>query len=203
MYASNSELGVLCKALADGYPGAFYAPHHRSYGFRAIESYGEMLELGENTGCPIREFAFSLNVLWALADVIDLTHATLNFEENKGKAPILISMIDKALEAGHDVTLDTYPYLPGCTTLAAMLPSWASSGGPSETLKRLEDPEITEKIRVAVEVTGCDGGHGIPMKWEGIQVSIGFFRSEEWCLTMAGRLARLRTRIWLRMLGAE
>lgn len=56
MYASTSELAQLCKALAEEFPGAFYAPHHRSYGFRAIESYGEMLELGLQTGCPIREF---------------------------------------------------------------------------------------------------------------------------------------------------
>ncbi|OYZ96122.1 MAG: hypothetical protein B7Y01_00085 [Xanthobacter sp. 17-67-6] len=54
MYASTSELAVLCKVLADEYPGAFYAPHHRSYGFKAIESYAEMLELGKTTGCPVR-----------------------------------------------------------------------------------------------------------------------------------------------------
>lgn len=80
-------------------------------------------------------------------------------------------MVDETLKAGVDVTLDTYPYLPGCTTLAALLPSWASAGGPSKTLERLEDPEIREKIRVAVEETGCDGGHGIPTNWEEIQVS--------------------------------
>ncbi|CAH0045693.1 unnamed protein product [Clonostachys solani] len=153
MYAPTSELAVLCKALSAEFPGAFYAPHHRSYGHRAIESYDEMIELGHATGCPIH-----------------LTHATLNFSENKGKAPVLISMIDTAIAKGRDITLDTYPYLPGCTTLAALLPSWASSGGPAETLKRLEDPDTREKIRVAVEVTGCDGGHGIPTDWESIQI---------------------------------
>ncbi|CAI6065942.1 unnamed protein product [Clonostachys chloroleuca] len=153
MYAPTSELAVLCQALSDEFPGAFYAPHHRSYGHRAIESYDEMIELGHATGCPIH-----------------LTHATLNFSENKGKAPVLISMIDTAIAKGRDITLDTYPYLPGCTTLAALLPSWASSGGPAETLKRLEDPETREKIRVAVEVTGCDGGHGIPTDWDSIQI---------------------------------
>ena len=55
MYASTSELAVLCRALA-AYPGAFYAPHHRSYGHCAIESYQEMLDLGKETGCPIRKF---------------------------------------------------------------------------------------------------------------------------------------------------
>ncbi|KND88682.1 N-acyl-D-glutamate deacylase [Tolypocladium ophioglossoides CBS 100239] len=153
MYASTSELAVLCKALAAEYPGAFYAPHHRSYGFRAIESYAEMLELGQTTGCPVH-----------------LTHATLNFSENKGKAPVLLSMIDKTLAEGVDITLDPYPYLPGCTTLASLLPGWASAGGPSETLQRLEDAATREKIRVAIEVTGCDGGHGIPTNWDEIQI---------------------------------
>lgn len=94
----------------------------------------------------------------------------MNFSENKGRAGELLAMIDDAIDKGIDVTLDTYPYLPGCTTLAALLPSWASSGGPAETLKRLEDPETVEKIRVAVEETGCDGGHGIPTNWDEIQV---------------------------------
>lgn len=100
----------------------------------------------------------------------DLTHATLNFSENKGKAPTLLGMIDQARSDGCDITLDTYPYLPGCTTLASLLPSWASSGGPADTLERLDDPIIRAKIAHAVEVTGCDGGHGIPTNWEEIQI---------------------------------
>ena len=55
MYASNSELAVLCQALRDEFPGAYYAPHHRSYGYRAMESYEEMLDLSRNTGCPVRK----------------------------------------------------------------------------------------------------------------------------------------------------
>lgn len=57
MYASTSELASLCEVLSKEFPGAFYAPHHRSYGFQAIESYAEMLGLGESTGCPIRMFS--------------------------------------------------------------------------------------------------------------------------------------------------
>lgn len=40
-----------------------------------------------------------------------------------------------------------------------------------ETLKRLQDEISREKIRRAVEDTGCDGGHGIPTNWDEIQVS--------------------------------
>jgi N-acyl-D-amino-acid deacylase len=105
-----------------------------------------------------------------VTDMTDLTHATLNFPENAGRAPELLSRIQDARTEGCDITLDTYPYLPGCTTLAALLPSWASSGGPSETLERLEDVLLREKIRLAVEVEGCDGGHGIPTDWRVIQV---------------------------------
>jgi hypothetical protein len=32
-------------------------------------------------------------------------------------------MIDSARSDGADISLDTYPYLPGCTTLASLLPS--------------------------------------------------------------------------------
>lgn len=98
----------------------------------------------------------------------------MNFSENKGKAPALLSMIDQARSDGCDITLDTYPYLPGCTTLASLLPSWASAGGPADTLERLDDTSLREKIKYAIEVTGCDGGHGIPTNWEEIQVSTLF-----------------------------
>lgn len=65
MYASTSELARLCKVLAEEYPGAFYAPHHRSYGHRALESYHEMLELGDQTRCPIRTPSFEPLILFA------------------------------------------------------------------------------------------------------------------------------------------
>jgi N-acyl-D-amino-acid deacylase len=84
----------------------------------------------------------------------------------------MLSMIDSARSEGVDVSIDTYPYLPGCTTLASLLPSWASSGGTDAIMGRLSDETEREKIRVAIEVTGCDGGHGIPTNWEQIQVSV-------------------------------
>ena len=172
MYAKTAELARLCKTLADEYPGAYYAPHHRSYGRGAIESYDEMLQLSRDTGCPVRACPLIYSRSRGLpADRVDLTHATLNFPDNKGRAPELLAMVDNARARGSDITLDSYPYLPGCTTLAALLPSWASAGGPAETLKRIDDVLAREKIRVAMEVDGCDGAHGVPMDWSWIQVS--------------------------------
>ena len=94
----------------------------------------------------------------------------MNFAENADRANELISMIDAARKDGVAVSLDSYPYSPSCTTLASLLPSWASSGGPDATLERLEQVELTERIRREMEEEGCDGGHGIPVDWQTIQV---------------------------------
>ena len=152
MYASNAELTELCRVVADY--GGYYCPHHRSYGAGALEAYAEMLTLAENAGCALH-----------------LAHATMNFDVNAGRAPDLLALLDRALAAGADVSLDTYPYTPGCTTLLALLPSWAAVGGPEATLARLRDDATAERIRYALEIEGSDGSHGVPMDWHTIEVS--------------------------------
>ncbi|MFG2377028.1 amidohydrolase family protein [Streptomyces sp. NPDC048504] len=152
MYAKDAELTELCRVVAsyDGY----YCPHHRSYGAGALEAYEEMVELSREAGCSLH-----------------LAHATMNFGVNEGRAPELLSLLDEALATGADISLDTYPYTPGCTTLVAMLPSWASEGGPEEILRRLADDEIADRIRHHLEVIGSDGCHGVPMEWDTIEIS--------------------------------
>jgi N-acyl-D-amino-acid deacylase len=119
-----------------------------------LEAYEEMLTLARDAGCPLH-----------------LAHATMNFGVNEGRAPELLDLLDRALDAGADVSLDTYPYTPGCTTLAALLPSWAAAGGPEATLARLRDDATAARIRYALEVDGSDGSHGVPMDWSTIEVS--------------------------------
>ncbi|GAA1352857.1 N-acyl-D-amino-acid deacylase family protein [Streptomyces beijiangensis] len=152
MYADDAELTELCRVVAsyDGY----YCPHHRSYGAGAIQAYEEMVTLTRTAGCALH-----------------LAHATMNFSVNEGKAPELLTLLDRALDAGSDISLDTYPYTPGCTTLVAMLPSWASEGGPDSILTRLRDDATAEKIRQVMEVEGADGCHGVPIEWDTIEIS--------------------------------
>ncbi|MFF3907676.1 amidohydrolase family protein [Streptomyces sp. NPDC001848] len=152
MYAKDAELTELCRVVASY--GGYYCPHHRSYGAGALEAYEEMVSLAREAGCPLH-----------------LAHATMNFGVNKGRAPELLSLLDEALAAGADITLDTYPYTPGSTTLAALLPSWASEGGPEEILKRLTDTTTAERIRHHLEVFGADGCHGVPVEWDTIEIS--------------------------------
>ncbi|MBK6015256.1 amidohydrolase family protein [Streptomyces sp. MBT53] len=152
MYAKDAELTELCRVVAsyDGY----YCPHHRSYGAGALEAYAEMVELSREAGCALH-----------------LAHATMNFGVNEGRAPELLTLLDEALATGADISLDTYPYTPGCTTLVAMLPSWASEGGPEAILKRLADDATADRIRHHLEVIGSDGCHGVPMEWDTIEIS--------------------------------
>ncbi|WP_367124262.1 amidohydrolase family protein [Streptomyces phytohabitans] len=152
MYAPTAELTALCRVVA--HHGGYYCPHHRSYGAGALGAYEEMVGLCREAGCALH-----------------LAHATMNFGVNKGRAPELLTLLDDALAAGADITLDTYPYTPGCTTLVAMLPSWASEGGPDAVLARLADDDTCARVRHTMEVEGADGCHGVPIEWDTIEIS--------------------------------
>ncbi len=152
MYASTDELIELCQVVGEN--GGFYSPHHRSYGKGALEAFGEMVDVSRRSGCPLH-----------------LAHATMNFSVNKGKAPQLLELLDQALDDGCDISLDTYPYLPGATYLSALLPSWSTEGGLDATLARLSDVDTRERIRAEIEETGSDGAHGVPIDWESIEIN--------------------------------
>ena len=152
MFAGTEELVALCEVVARH--GGYYSPHQRSYGAGALEAYREMLEVGERSHCPVH-----------------LTHATMNFSENRGRAGELLELIDRAVGRGVDVTLDSYPYLPGSTTLAALLPSWAATGGIERTLERLGDPDQRARIAQVMEVEGSDGHHGVPVDWDTVELA--------------------------------
>jgi N-acyl-D-aspartate/D-glutamate deacylase len=152
MFADDDELVALLRVVAAR--GGYYSPHHRSYGAGALAAYEEMIEVCRAAGCALH-----------------LTHATMNFEPNKGRAGELLQLIDDALDDGADITLDTYPYLPGSTTLSAILPSWATTGGPDELLRRLQDPTARDRIGHEIEHVGTDGCHGCVTDWRTIQIS--------------------------------
>lgn len=152
MYADTAELEALCRVVAER--GGYWAPHTRSYGGGALDAYREALDIGRRTGCPIH-----------------LTHATMNFTPNRGRAAELLALIDEAIADGVDVTLDTYPYLPGATTLAALLPSRLAATGDLLRAVAGLDAAGREAVRVELEEVGCDGFHGEKADWTQIQIS--------------------------------
>lgn len=146
LYADDDELVALCEVMRAF--GGFYCPHHRNYGLHALEAYADSIEIARRAGVPLH-----------------LAHAHLGFAVNKGRAPELLALIDAARADGVDVSLDTYPYLAGSTYLHAYLPSWMHAGGAVETIRRLRDPCLRERLRVELEDEGSDGFHEIPMDW--------------------------------------
>lgn len=170
MHASADELVALCEEVAAA--GGYWAPHTRSYGAGALEAYAEALEVGRRSGAAVH-----------------LTHATMNFPVNRGRAGELLALVDAAVAAGQDVTLDSYPYLPGSTTLAALLPSWAAAGGPEALLARLGRPRDGEelvRLRHDLEVRGADGCHGVPVDWTSVQVSGVATTGDPWLAAAVG-----------------
>ncbi|MEU4607784.1 D-aminoacylase [Kribbella sp. NPDC023972] len=151
MFATTGELIELCTVVAEY--GGYYSPHQRSYGEGALDAYGEMIDIARQSGCALH-----------------LTHAVMNFEPNRGRGAELVAMIDKADANGVDVTTDTYPYLPGATTLAAILPSWTAEGGPDAQLARLHDPASRRRIAYEMEQLGSDGCHGCVTDWNTIEI---------------------------------
>ena len=149
MFADDPELAQLCEVVKQY--GGYYCPHHRSYGKGAVQAYREMIALAKKTGVRLH-----------------LTHATLNYPENRGRADELLSMIDDAIAEGVDISLDTYPYLPGSTTLASTLPSWAASADDPYAV--LEDPDQLAKIKHQALVEGTDGCHGCTLDWDIIEI---------------------------------
>jgi N-acyl-D-amino-acid deacylase len=152
MYADDDELVELCGVLHEH--GGYYCPHHRNYGLRALEAYADCIEIVRRADVPLH-----------------LAHAHLGYEVNKGRAPELLELVDRARAEGADVTLDTYPYLAGATYLHAFLPSWTHAGGSAATIERLRNPELRERLRVEMEEEGCDGFHDIPMDWSIVVIS--------------------------------
>lgn len=146
MYGNDDELVALCEPMRG--TGGYYCPHHRNYGAGALQAYADSIEIARRAGVPVQ-----------------LTHAVLPFEVNRGRAAELLALVDAARADGVDVTLDTYPYLAGMTYLAAYLPSWVHEGGEEAALARIADPGLRERLRVALEVDGSDGFHGVPMDW--------------------------------------
>lgn len=152
LHADTTELVGLCRVVAEH--GGYFAPHHRSYGAGALEANAECLDIARSSGVAVH-----------------LTHAHLSFPVNRGRADEFLAMVDQARTDGVDVTLDSYPYLAGASYLHAFLPSWVQSGTAEQTIDRLSDPRVRASLHDDLEVSGCDGSHGVPVDWSTVVVS--------------------------------
>src|SRR5918992_2528371 len=67
------------------------------------------------------------------------------------KIDTIIELHEAARERGVDTGFDVIPYISANTTLLAIFPPWALSGGVDALLERLRDPEQRARIRRSID----------------------------------------------------
>lgn len=126
-YAGPEENAAVCRAAAER--GGFFSTHMRDYGDDILGALDESYEMSRDSGAPLQ-----------------VSHLQIGGVRNWGRAGEVLAHIDSARAAGLDVAYDSYPYTAGSTLVQAMLPTWATAGGPTALLKRVHDPETRPRI---------------------------------------------------------
>lgn len=154
-YAAPEENHALCREAARF--GGFFAIHMRDYGDGILEALDESYEMSRQSGAALQ-----------------VSHLQIGGARNWGRAPEVLEHLEAARESGLDVTYDSYPYTAGSTLVQAMLPTWATAGGPSAILQRLSDPEQRERIVAAMNGADRDWTRHVlcgarSAKWKGYE----------------------------------
>ena len=145
-FAGTEELIALCKVAAE-YDG-LYISHLRSEGDNWFESINELIRIAKEANIPA-----------------EIYHLKAAGKSNWYKLEGAIAKIDSARNAGLKITTDMYNYVAGATGLDASMPPWVQEGGYDAWAKRLQDPEIREKVKAEM-MTKADG-------WENLYFAAG------------------------------
>jgi N-acyl-D-amino-acid deacylase len=128
LYADTDEITSLAGVAAKY--GGIYASHIRGEGETLFDAIQEAITIGERANIGVQ-----------------IAHFKASGEKNWGKAERALKMLDEARNRGVDVTADRYPYLAGSTGLNFLMPVWIKDGGIDMMVKRLKEPEISDKIK--------------------------------------------------------
>jgi N-acyl-D-amino-acid deacylase len=146
-YASKEELIELYKTISPD--GGLMFIHMRNEGDFLLESMDEALEIARTSGVPLH-----------------ISHFKAAGRDNWGKFPAALDKVANANATGHQVTYDQYPYTAASTMLMALLPTWALEGGVNETISRLSQPAIRERIKHEFVHDMADRAFQLRMGWD-------------------------------------
>jgi N-acyl-D-aspartate/D-glutamate deacylase len=140
-YAKTEEVIEVSKVAAKY--GGFYTSHIRDEGDRGdpLSAVEEIIRIGREAGMPV-----------------NISHFKVLSKRFWGLAPGLVEMVERARAEGVQVTADQYPYSASGTGLQAWIPAWANEGGNEELVKRLSDPDATERIKAGLAASMEDRG---------------------------------------------
>ncbi|MFW9797029.1 MAG: amidohydrolase family protein [Candidatus Thorarchaeota archaeon] len=153
VYAETSELIEISKVLA--LHNGLYFSHIRGEGASVFDAIKEVAQIVSESGCRgghIAHHKIADRGLW-------------------GKSIDSLKLIHEMNEKGISITIDSYPYDRGCSSLITALPPWVRVGGIEETLTRIRDEE-TRKIIIAEVENDLHGDE--PAVWENWIKTAGF-----------------------------
>jgi len=107
----------------------------------------------------------ALDVARASGCRLHISHFQLAARGMWGKVDQCLELIEAARKEGVEVTCDSHPYTAGSTTMAALMPPWAHSGGPGQLLEVLKSPSHRERLE-------RDALEGLPA-WESRFKTVG------------------------------
>ncbi len=135
-YAATEEIIELARIVSDY--GGIYVSHLRDesdYNIGLIEAVKEAVFIGEAANIPVQ-----------------ISHLKCLGKPVWHKSDDILELIHKGREKGIDVRFDQYPYTASNTGLwGAVVPAWAQEGGSKMFFKKLEDPEISDKLRSGIQ----------------------------------------------------
>lgn len=122
----TSEIIELAKVVHEY--GGFYASHIRNEASGVINAVREAILIGKEAGVPV-----------------EISHLKAAFNDRLTSK--LLATIQKARDAGLDVTADVYPYIAGATSLGAIvLPGWLLAKDGPEITKTMMNPEARKRV---------------------------------------------------------
>lgn len=161
-YAKTDELVALAKVAAKH--GGIYISHMRNEGSKLLEAFDELLTIAKKANIPAEVY-----------------HIKASGRNNWDKLETLFNRIESARAEGLKITADMYTYRASSTGLNATMPPWVQEGGHDAWVKRLQDPEIRERVKKEMN-TPTDG-------WDNGYVTAG---SPENILLVAFKNAKLK-----------
>lgn len=136
-YASTDELVAYAEVLAAH--DALYVSHIRDEADRLLEATAELLEIARRASVRA-----------------EIYHIKASGRQNWPAMAKAVDMVERARAEGLTVTADVYPYLAGCTRLAACIPPQYHAGGRAALLGRLADPATRARITAAIAAPATD-----------------------------------------------
>jgi N-acyl-D-amino-acid deacylase len=132
IFAPPDEIEALAAGLKS-YDG-IYTSHIRGSSETLLSATKEVIRVGEVNGVRTQH-----------------SHIEAFGKAHWPKIPAIIELHEQAQQRGVDTGFDVIPYISANTTLLAIFPPWALSGGVEALLARLRDPADRERIRRSID----------------------------------------------------